>query len=99
MDNGDPIRRDMGVGIRNRGLSVGSPPRMRDTSATLNWCRLQRILKSSNPTLTLVKLQISVAIDKRNSRRVITAIFKPPETLQENLCAVPARRYRNDAAH
>ena len=47
MDNGDTICRDVGVGVCNGGLSVGSPPRVRNTGAALNWRRLLRVLQRS----------------------------------------------------
>ena len=72
------------MGVHVVRHAVRRPARMRDADATAQFLALEEMLQVGDLALTLVYVERTVLADHGDPRAVVSAVFEPVQTLQQN---------------
>lgn len=92
----------MGMSVTIRGPAVGRPPGVAQTCQSLQRVRIglgKRRFKVGETAGAAANRQTSVAIEYRNSRRVVAPILHPAQRLDHDLARGTMTDISDDSAH
>lgn len=72
------------MGVHVVRHAVRRPARMRDADASAQLLALEEMLQVGDLALTLVYVECTVLADHGDPRAVVSAVFEPVQTLQQN---------------
>ena len=91
--------REMGMSVDIVGFSVSCPTGMRYTHTATDILPFYGLFQISHLTLGLVNDQITVVIDKRHTRAVITSVLQAREPLEQYRASLPFTDIAYNSAH
>jgi len=90
--------RDLGVGVAGGGRAVGGPAGMADAGETGQRLCAQGVLQGADLAGRAAPVQ-PASLDGRHARRIIAAVFQPPQAVDQPLRDRGLADDANDAAH
>src|SRR5215469_4394655 len=99
MDYRQPVARDVRMRVALARHSMGGPAGVGDTDLAVGWGLLERIVEHAHLTNGAQPGEAFRAVEDGNTRRIVAAIFEPPQPLHQDRYDITLSNRSDDSAH